>query len=229
MRTRGFNLRMYGQALPLLVRNPALLLAPLFTGILDIFLQQYGRLAGSDALGGFAGSIMQLLVFIIDSFGLAVSLIIADRCWRYGKGSFEDGWENARRKVGDIFMAALGLNFIVFVAGQLGSYINPYVGELLFVVAFFFLIYTLPAAAIGGVPGGAALNVSIERVRANYPTAIGLAICFLVLYWAVGSILIPLYTVDLGIISLFIGAVFKSIALGYFALVLAKGYDDVSY
>lgn len=227
-RSRGFNLRMYGQAVPMLLRNPALLLAPLFTGILDIFVLQFGRMGG-DALGGFAGSILQLLVFIIDGFGLAVSLIIADRCWRYGKGSFEDGWENARHKVGDIFMAALGLNFVIFIALQLGSYINPYVGELLFVLAFFFLIYTIPAAAIGGIPGGASLNTSIERVRADYPTAIGLAICFLLLYWVVGSIVIPLYTVDLGIISLFIGAVFKAIALGYFALVLAKGYNDVSY
>ncbi len=30
-----------------------------------------------------------------------------------------------------------------------------------------FLIWTIPAAAVGGIPGGAAIQVSIERVRAQ--------------------------------------------------------------
>jgi hypothetical protein len=221
---------MYGEAFPLLARNPSLFLAPLFTGVIDVFVQEFAARTGSgDALGGITGGIMQLLIFIIDSFGLAVSLIIADRCWRRGKSSFDEGWEEARRRVGDIFMAALGLNFVIYVALQIGSFISPYLGIALFAVAFFFLIYTLPAASIGGIPGAAALNVSIERVRADFPTAIGLAICFVVLYWLIGTFLVPLYTADLGVASFLIAALVKAIALGYFALVLAKGYGEVSY
>ncbi len=131
------------------------------------------------------------MIFLFNCFGLGISVIIADNVWRSGKGSFEDGWEQGRRKAGDIFMASIGLNFIVYIALQIGSFIHPLLGEALFVLAFFFLIYTIPAAAIGGIPGFMALNASIERVRENFLPAIGLIVCFVVLYWAVGTILIP--------------------------------------
>jgi hypothetical protein len=220
----------YLQAIPLLLRNPSLLLAPLFTGVLGVLVQEFG--GGSNpggVLGDVSGSILQLLVFLFNCFGLGISVIIADHAWRRGKASFEDGWEEGRRKAGDIFMAALGLNFVIYIALQIGSFINPILGEVLFVVAFFFLIYTIPAAAIGGVPGMMALNTSIERVKANYPTAVGLAICFVLLYWGVGTILVPLYTGTMGIVSFLIAAVVRALVLGYFALVLAQGYNQISY
>lgn len=220
---------MYLQAIPLLLRNPALLLAPLFTGVLGVLVQEFGGGPSGDVLGGLSNSILSLLIFLFNCFGLGISVIIADNIWRSGKGSFEDGWEQGRRKAGDIFMAALGLNFIVYIALQIGSFIHPILGEALFVLAFFFLIYTIPAAAIGGVPGFMALNTSIERVRENYLPAIGLAVCFVVLYWAVGSVLIPVYTVQLGISAFLISAAFRAVVLGYFALVLARSYTNVAF
>ncbi|MBV8152083.1 MAG: hypothetical protein JO101_02220 [Candidatus Eremiobacteraeota bacterium] len=228
LRGGGVDLRMFGQAIPLLVRNPALVLAPIFTGVLDIVIQEFARVSGAD-ISGFTGGIYQFLIFVIDAFGLAVSLCIADAVWRRGRGSFDEGWEEGRRKAGDIFFAALGLSFIPFVANQLGSLINAYLGIALYVVAFFFFIYALPAASIGSIPGMASLNVSIERVRANYPMAIALSICFIVLYWLVGMLVVPMYTLSLGIGSLFLTALVKAVILGYFALVLARGYNDVSY
>ena len=222
-------LRTFGEAIPLLFRNPALLLAPLFTGVLGVLLEQFGGASPSnDVLSSLSGSIMQLLVFLFDCFGLAISVIIADRVWRSGKGSFEEGWEEGRRKAGDIFVAALGLNFLIYIALQLGSFISACVGEALFLIAFFFLIYTIPAAAIGGVPGMMALNTSIERVRANYPVAIALAVCFILLYWAAG-IVVRFFTVDFGVTSLLLTALVHAIALGYFSLVLARAYDSVSF
>jgi len=223
-------LNVYLEAIPLLLRNPALLLAPLFTGVLGVLVQEFGGApAGGDVLGGLTSSILALLIFLFNCFGLGISVIIADNIWRSGKGSFEDGWEEGRRKAGDIFMAALGLNFIIYIALQIGSFISPILGEVLFLVAFFFLIYTIPAAAIGGVPGFMALNTSIERVRESYLPAIGLAVCFIVLYWAVGTVLIPLYTAQLGISSFLIGAAFRAIVLGYFALVLARSYSNIAF
>ena len=221
---------MYLQAIPLLLRNPSLILAPLFTGVLGVLVQEFSAPApGNDPLSGLTGGILQLLIFLFNCFGLAISVIIAEAVWRRGKGSFEDGWEEGRRKAGDIFMAALGLNFIVYIGLQLGSFINAWLGEALFLLAFFFLIYTIPAAAIGGIPGMMALNTSIERVRENYPMAIGLAICFIVLYWGVGTILVPLYTVQFGLVSFLIAALVRAIVLGYFALVLARAYDQVAF
>jgi hypothetical protein len=220
---------MYLEAIPLLLRNPALLLAPLFTGVLGVLVQEFGGGPSSDFLGGIGNSILTLLIFLFNCFGLAISVIIADNIWRSGKGSFEDGWEQGRRKAGDIFMAALGLNFIVYIALQIGSFIHPFLGMALFVIAFFFLIYTIPAAAIGGVPGFMALNTSIERVRENYLPAIGLAVCFVALYWAVGSIVVPLYTSGLGITSFLIAAAVRAIFLGYFSLLLARSYTNVAF
>ena len=217
------------QAIPLLFRNPALLLAPLFTGVLGVLVQMFGGPSmGGDITGGLMGNLLQLLIFLFNCFGLGISVIIADRVWRSGKGSFEEGWEEGRRKAGDIFMAALGLNFIVYIALQIGSFINAILGEVLFVVAFFFLIFTIPAAAIGGVPGFMALNASIERVKENYPTALGLAVCFVILYWGIGTILIPMYT-PIGITSVLIAAAARAIFLAYFALVLARGYTNVAF
>lgn len=223
-------LAVYLEAIPLLLRNPALLLAPLFTGVLGVLVQMFSPpVPQGDVLGGLTGSILQLLIFLFNCFGLGISVIIADRVWRSGKGSFEEGWEEGRRKGGDIFMAALGLNFIVYIALQIGSFISAYLGIALFIISFFFLIFTIPAAAIGGVPGFMALNASIERVRENYPVAIGLAICFIVLYWGVGTVLVPLYTAQLGVTSFLIGAVVRAIVLAYFALVLARGYTNVAF
>lgn len=221
---------MYLQAIPLLLRNPALLLAPLFTGVLGVLVQEFGGPgAGGDILGSLTGSILQLLIFLFNCFGLGISVIIADRAWRSGKSSFEEGWEEGRRKAGDIFLAALGLNFIVYIAAQIGGFISAYLGIALFLLAFFFLIYTIPAAAIGGVPGFMALNTSIERVRENYPVAIALAVCFIILYWGIGTELVGVYTAGLGTWSFLIGAAVRAIVLGYFALVLARGYTGVAF
>jgi len=220
----------YLQAIPLLLRTPALLLAPLFTGVLGVLVQEFsGPVSGNDVLGGLTGGILQLLIFLFNCFGLGISVIIAEAVWRRGKGSFEEGWEEGRRKAGDIFMAALGLNFVVYIGLQIGSFISTYLGIALFVLAFFFLIYTIPAAAIGGIPGFFALNTSIERVRENYPVAIGLAICFIVLYWGIGTVLVPYYTAGLGLVSFLIVAVVRAVVLGYFALVLARAYDQVAF
>jgi len=221
---------MYLQAIPLLLRNPALILAPLFTGVLGVLVQEFAAPpAGNDVLGGLSGGILQLLIFLFNCFGLGISVIIAEAIWRRGKGSFEEGWQEGRRKAADIFLASLGLNFIVYIALQFGSFINPIVGEALFLVAFFFLIYTIPAAAIGGVPGFMALNTSVERVRENYPLTLGLAVCFIVLYWGVGTILVPYYTVLMGTVSLLIVAVVRAVVLAYFSLVLARAYDQVAF
>jgi hypothetical protein len=230
IRARGGTvLNMYLQAVRLLVRNPALVLAPLFTGVLGVLVQEFGGPTPGDALGGLTGGILQLLIFLFNSFGLAISVIIADRAWRRGRASFDEGWEEGRRKAGDIFLAALGLNFIVYIALQIGAFVNWQLGMALYLLAFFFLMYTIPAAAIGGVPGFMALNTSIERVRENYPVAILLAVVFVVLYWGVGTELVGLSTAGYGVVSFLIGAVVRAIVLAYFSLVLARAYTDAAF
>jgi len=174
-RARAVDWKLYVLAIPLLARNPALLLAPFAGALVGVFLTAfYGGVAAADPLSGMvSGGIAQLIAFLLKSFALGVSLIIASGAWRRGVYSFDDAWVDARRKAGDILMAALGLNLVVYVAGLVGAFVSPPAGMLLSLAAIYFLIYTLPAAAIGGFPGTAALQASIDRVQRRYvPTAV---------------------------------------------------------
>lgn len=215
------DLSSFLRAIPLLLRNPELMAVPLLSGIIGVLLS---RLLSPSA--DFLG-LGQLIQFLLDAYALAVSIILADMAWRHGRGSFEDAWTEARRKSGDILLTGIGLNFVIFVADFAGRFLGMPAELGLDALAIFFLIYALPAAAIGGIPGGASLQVSIDRVRqAPLPAAI-LTVVFLVLYF--GTLLGPFYLGFYGTIALLAGAVFKAIALGYIALVMAKQYADSAF
>ncbi|MGH7660823.1 MAG: hypothetical protein ACRENA_07915 [Vulcanimicrobiaceae bacterium] len=217
------------QAIPLLFRNPALILAPLFTAVLGIVVQLFAAPSGGGFLGSINGSIMGLLIFLFDAFGLAISVIIAEAVWRRGKGSFDDGWEEGRRKAGDIFMAAIGLSFIMSIAQMIGGFLNSTIASIvLMLLTIFFFIYTIPAAAIGGIPGFNSLNTSIERVKENYLSALALMVTFVVIY--AGPLFLGTYLWAFGDIAHFlIVAVLQAIGLAYFALVLARSYDQAAF
>jgi hypothetical protein len=218
---RQLGLMTYLRAIPLLVRNPELMAVPLLSGIIGVAISRFLS-PSADILG-----LGQLIQFLLDAFALSVSIILADSAWRYGRGSFEEAWSDARRKVGDILLTAIGLNFIIFVADFAGRLLGVYLEIGLDIIAILFLIYALPATAIGGIPGGAALQISIDRVRhAPLPAAILTAV-FLVLYF--GTLLGPFYLGLYGIVSLLVGALLKAIVLGYLALVMAKAYADASF
>src|SRR5579872_4360663 len=129
---------MYLQAIPLLFRNPALILAPLFTAVLGVLVQLFAVPSGGGFLGSINGSIMGLLVFLFDAFGLAISVIIAEAVWRRGKGSFDEGWEEGRRKAGDIFMAAIGLSFIMSIAQMVGGFLNSTIASIVLMLLTIF-------------------------------------------------------------------------------------------
>jgi hypothetical protein len=213
----------YLRALPLLVRNPELMAVPLLSAIVGVGV---GRFVSSDVLG-----LGQLIVFLLDAFALSVSIILADMAWRRGRGSFEDAWSEARRRAGDILLTAIGLNFIIFVANYAGALLSPYLGAALTILVALFLVYALPAASIGGIPGGGALQVSIDRVRQAPLPAIVVTVVFFVLYYA--SLLMPgflaFYFGIYGMGVFLAAAVFKAIVLGYMALVLAKTYTDSAF
>src|SRR5476651_461754 len=82
-------------------------------------------------------------------------------------------------------MASFGFTFVLYIARLVGAFFGPF-GVLLIAAAVVFLIYTIPAAAIGGVPGGAALQVSIERARANPLPTIIVTIVSLAVYFLFG-------------------------------------------
>ncbi len=234
-RTPGVDLTAYGKALLLLVRNPSLVLAPLAAGVVTVVI---GLLTpgGGGLFGGLNAGLMQFVSFLLDAFGLSVALIQADTAWRRGRAPLDAAWREAGRKAGDILLAAVGFNFVIFLAMLLGGYLG-FAGTIaLGIVALFFFIYALPAAAIGGIPGGAALQVALERARAGpIPTAVAVVVCiaaYLAVPYFVGTALLPV-VLSLGnyvpVAAQLVAILAQAIAAAYVALVLSKAYNDIAY
>jgi len=242
----GIDPGAYLRAFVLLVRNPQIVLAPLLAAVVNVLL---GMLAPGDS-AGFIGSanagIAGLVAQLVASFGLAVALIVADGAWRRGRGSFDDAWDNARRRAGDILMAALGFNFVVYVAGLIGGFVGNAGTIVMSLVATYFFIYTLPAAAFGGVPGVAALQVSLERARSSVPPTLLVTVVYvgatLLLPILIFALVEPLVLAALGsigphaaspfvldVVPRLVEAFISALVSGYVALVLAKTYADISY
>lgn len=229
------DLSVYAKAVPLLVRNPAIIVVPLLMAVIGVLLQLTLRTSsGGGALGGLTGQLASFIAILLELFGLGAACIIADDAWRHGRASFEKGWAEARSRGGDILFAALGFTLLLSVAQYAGSLIGSLAVALLVIVVVF-LIWTIPAAAIGGVPGGAAIQVSIDRVRgAPLPAVIAAVVTVALLGIGVPvlsaylSIWIPLlYTSTIA--NLLVSALLQSIAVSYVALVLTKTYTDAAF
>jgi hypothetical protein len=229
------DLAVYAKAVPLLVRNPAIVVVPLLMAVIGVFLQLTMITSyGGGALGSLTGQLALFIRIMLELFGMGAACIIADDAWRHGRASFEKGWAEARVRGGDILFAALGFTLLLSVAQYAGSLIGP-LSLALTVLVVVFLIWTIPASAIGGVPGGAAIQASIDRVRGAPLPAVIAAIVSVALLW----IGVPLLSVYLGdaipllsasiIANLLIGALLQGIAVSYVALVLTKTYTDAAF
>ena len=226
----------YVKALPLLLRNPQIALAPLLAAVANVLLL---KVVPED--GGFIGfanaSIVSLIAFVITSAGLAVAIAGADSAWRYGRAPFDDAVSETRRRAGDVLIAAIGFSFLVSIAGYIGTFLGGPGALVLTAVAFVLCIYMLPAAVIGGIPGGASLNVSVERVRGGPVAAILIAIVYFVgttlgpplVIAELEPLLLNSSIVESGVIASLIVALVRAVFTAYVALVLAKAYADASY
>ncbi len=230
----GVDLTVYINALPLLVRNPSIVVLPLLALVIGVLLQIVLAPASGGAISQLTAGLGSFIVFLISLFGLGAACVVADDAWRHGRATFDSAWSEARRRGSDILSAAVGVALLVTV-GQYVSQFLGIIGTILTAVIVLFLIWALPAAAIGGIPGGAAIQVSIDRVR-GAPLAAALATIVtlaLVFYAAqmLGLLVFGLLPVAWGstIVELLLVALFQSIALGYAALILSKTYTDVAF
>ena len=235
-RARGpdVDLVVYAKALPLLLRNPAIVVIPLLMAVIGVLLQLTLVPYGGGAIGGLMSQLASFITILLELFGLGAACIIADDAWRHGRASFENGWADARNRGGDILFAALGFTLLLSVAQYAGSLLGP-LAIVLIVLVIVFLIWTIPAAAVGGVPGGAAIQVSIDRVRgAPLPAVIAaivtvalLAIGVPILSGYLGG-WIPLLRESVIAYSL-VSALLQGIAVAYVALILTKTYTDAAF
>jgi hypothetical protein len=132
-------------------------------------------------------------------------------------------------------MAAIGFGLLTTVALYVTQIVGL-IGYLLAAVVVTFLIWTIPAAAVGGIPGGAAIQVSIERVRSTPIPAIVATIVALGLLGyvvpLVGSWLASLllvWTYGSSLVERLIEALLQAIAIAYIALVITKTYTDAAF
>jgi hypothetical protein len=221
---------MYLRALPLLARHPSILAMPLLAGVVDLLVSSISQ-TFTDPLGGLGNSLFQFIVQIIYGFAFGVATIQASNIWRGFRGSFDEAWVEGKHRAGGIILAVIGFYFVLFVAQYAGSLLGSgMLAIVLTVVAAFFLIYTVPAAAIGGLPGSLAITGSIRSARANVPGTIVLAVVFYALFYLVPAYVINPFALTLGLTGykLAIAAV-RAIAFAYLAFPFAKQYDDVAF
>jgi len=218
----------YFRAFAAFARNPTVIVLPLLASVIGVFVAQLSDVTG----GGLIGSLTAFLVLLIQLFALGVSIIIGDMGWRRGSVPFDEAWQDARRKGRDILFAAFGFTFVFSIAQYTTTLIGS-VGIIVMALAVYFLIYAIAAAAIGGIPGGAAISVSIERVKSAPMTAALLTVVSFVLLFYVGQFIdawiFGLAGLGSPIVAMLLGAAVRSVLTGYIAIVMAKVYTDVSF
>jgi hypothetical protein len=222
------DLALYVQALPLYARNLGVLLPPLIAAAIGIGL----RYASGPLFAGVGGAgypIVQFIIQILYGYAFAVSVIFADDAWRHGRGNLRTAWDQAGRKAGNIIISVIGFYFLIYVAGLIGGIGGPILSEALGALAVWAFIYSIPAAAIGGVPSGAAFSASLQAARRHPLATAILVIVSLVVYYglaiyapaAIGPSLGAGY--DAAVVLL------TAIAFGYIALVVARQYSDFAF
>ncbi len=202
---------------------------PLLAALIAM-LVSYTSGAFTDPLGGFGSGIFAMIVQIVYLFSFGVAVIQASNIQRGFKTTFDDAWEEARRKAGGILMAAIGLQFLVYVAIYIGSLLGSAATIVLQMIAYFFLILAIPAAAIGGLPGGLAISGSFRSVRANPAACIILAVVFIALW-----VFLPMYAATLiagrtnDLVYQLVLAAIHALVLAYLAFPFSSTYDDIAF
>lgn len=213
----------------MLARHPSILAMPLLAAVVDLLVSSLSPLL-TDPLGGIGDSIFQFIVQIVFGFAFGVAIIQASNVLRGHKGSFDEAWVEGRHKAGGIILAVIGFYFILFVAGYAGALLGQIGATILTIIAAYFLIYTVPAAAIGGLPGSLAITGSIRAARANVLGTIVLALVFFALFYLVPIYVINPFGVALGLTGYKLAlALVRALVLAYLAFPFAKQYDDVAF
>jgi hypothetical protein len=219
----------YLKALGLFVRHLSVLLAPILAAVVAVLLGKLGQLM-TDPVGGLGTGLYSWIAQLCFMVAFGIAIVQASDAWRGRKATFDAAWDESRRKLGGIILAAVGFQLVLYVAQLLGSFAGGLGTLILGALAAFFLIYTIPAAAIGGLPGQFALSGSIRAVRANPPPAVILAIVYIVLTAVVPIFVLPvlLANVPISVVDL-IPPALQAVFLGYLAFPFAKTYDDVAF
>lgn len=230
VRVRAVDFGMYFKAVPLLLRHPTVFVMPLLAAALDLLLSQVSSYF-TDPVGGLGGFLFQIIIQVAYGFCFGVAVIGANNVWRGRRATFDEAWEEARAKAGGIIIATIGFYFLIFAAGYIASLLGSgIIGIVLQLLVAFFLIYTIPAAAIGGMPGNFAIGASFRAVRENVLGAAVLAIVFVLLWLALPQFFTMRFGLGMSVLTYQLAlAAIRAVVLGYLAFPFAKQYDDVAF
>lgn len=221
---------MYARAIPLLLRHPSIFVMPLLAAVVDLLIQQITPFF-TDASGGAGNFLFAIIINLVYGFCFGVAVIAANNVWRRGRTTFDEAWEEGKHKVGGILIATIGFYFLLYVAQYAGQLAGSAIAQIVLqVVVAFFLIYTIPAAAIGGMPGNLAIGASFRAVRANLLGTAVLAVVFVFLWFYLPELIVYRFALGFGVIGFqLVHAAIKAIVLAYLAFPFAKQYDDVAF
>jgi hypothetical protein len=226
------DLTIYYRAIVMLVRRPSIFVAPLLGAVVALVLDQLNGYL-TNAIGGALGGIFTFFANVFYSFAFGIAIIQADQLERGLRGTFDGAWEDARHKAGGIIVAAIGFWFLVWIAQYIGALLGSLSFQVaLMLVAAFFLIYTIPAASIGGLPGSLAIAGSIRSVRSDWIGSALLAIVFVALFVVVAPLVALRVQAAFALnnVSAFlVQAAIQAIFLGYLAFPFAKQYAGTAF
>jgi hypothetical protein len=222
----------YFRAIAMMLRRPSIFVAPLLGAVVALVLDELDTIL----TGPFNGALSGLFAFIANvffSFAFAIAIIQADELERGLRGTFDSAWEEARRRASGIILAAIGFWFIIYVAGLIGSLMGSLIVQLVLIVAaLFFLIYTIAAAAIGGLPGQLAIGGSFRAVRDDILGSAVLTVVSILLFFFVARIVALKLQMEFSlshVVAALIQAAIEALVLGYLAFPFAKQYAGTAF
>jgi len=224
----GLDWKMYFEALPLYARNLGVLLFPLIAAGIGLGLT-YAEGPPFNPIAGARDPIIGFIIQVIYGYGFALAVIFADDAWRHGRGNLRGTWDQARSKAGSIIIAIIGFLFLIYVAGLIGNIFGPILSLALTVLAVWAFIYTIPAAAVGGIPGGAALSASLQAARRHPLATAILTIVSYGVYRALTDFALNAIGGYMGVGYDAAQVLLTAIAIGYIALIIARQYADLAF
>lgn len=169
-------------------------------------------LALAIAIAAFVGLIASVL-------SMTVTTGMADAAWRTGRATLGDGLAvlgrpNVTAAMFALFGISLVLSLLTFATIGLASIIE--------LVVFFFLVYALAAAVVGGFGGAQALKESFEVAKSSWQTTLIVIVLLGVVGVLAGIVAGIFHFVPL--LGPIVGGAVQGAVVGFFSLVLVGEY-----
>jgi hypothetical protein len=178
-----------------------------------------GGLGGATA-GGIAGLVLGGLVFMVltillSMIAAALVVVMAREGLAGREPDLASGWAGVQQRLGPVVVASLLVAAIVAALAAVSF-------GVLGAVAGFFLLYTLPAAALDGHGGPEALRRSVALVRDNLGVTVGLVVGFILV--AVAAMLVSTVLHLVPVLGGLAAAVLHGVLVAYLTVVGVRVY-----